>query len=278
MKDGLVRKPAVAGRFYPGDSDALAKDINRYIDQAQPPVSPDRVIGLIAPHAGYEYSGGTAAYGYKLIAGKPYDRVVVFALSHQVDFMGASVFDGSGYATPLGEVPIDRDVVRSIRKTSPIVTFSPMAHQMEHSLEVQVPFLQSVLGEFLLVPILFRDQDIATCQKVVDALLKALPEEGATSTLVVGSTDLYHGASLQECQRQDHLLAETVKEFNEEKFEERFRRGEIMACGASSIISTMLLSRALGARKFDILHLTNSAEITGQMSGYIVGYMSAVLY
>jgi len=278
MKDSSIRKPAVAGAFYPADPALLRKEIHRYLEAAHPPAMPDHVIGLLSPHAGYVYSGGTAAYGYKLLVGGKYKRAIVFALSHQVSFRGGSIFTGEGYSTPLGVVPVDRGLVEKIRQASSFITYSPLADQEEHSLEVQLPFLQEVLGSFLLVPVLIRDQTLSTCQKVVDAILKVFPEEEKKDTVIIGSTDLYHGPSSRECQTRDHLLAETVKEFDERKLEDLIDRGEIMACGPASIMATMLLSRAFGAKSIDILHVTNSSEVMGHESDYVVGYLSAVLY
>ncbi len=278
MKMQSIREEAVAGTFYPANPQRLRTDIHHYLDEASPPVSPEHPVGIISPHAGYVYSGGTAAYGYKLLCGKRYKRVIVFALSHRVEFRGASIFDGSAYKTPLGIVPVDVELVDKLRKESPIITYSPFAHQVEHSLEVQIPFLQEVLDEFLLVPILLRVQSLEVCRKVVDALLAVLPEDEKASTLVVGSTDLYHGPDYDECRRRDKLLAETVKQFDEKAFEEKIYRGEIMACGPASVMATMLLSRSLGATRADILHLTNSYDVAHESTDYIVGYLSAIFY
>jgi len=278
MKDQSIRKPAVAGAFYPADPSQLRKEIQQYLKAASPPVKPEHVIGLISPHAGYAYSGPAAAYGYKLLIGKSYKRVIVFALSHRVPFRGASIFGGAGYETPLGMVPVDGELVERIRQASSFITYNALADQEEHSLEVQLPFLQEVLGSFRLIPVLIRDQTLSTCQKVVDAILKVFPENEKNETLIVGSTDLYHGPSSTECQMQDQLLADTVKEFDEKKFEAMMNQGEIMACGPASIMAAMLLSRNFGAKTIDILHLTNSALVTGYASDYVVGYLSAVLY
>jgi len=278
MEESSIRKPAVAGAFYPDDPATLRRDIRRYLDLASPAISPERTIGLISPHAGYLYSGGVAAFGYKLLMGKKYKRVVVFALSHRVGFRGASVFQGEAYQTPLGLIPIDTDLVKRLRKISPLFSCTPMAHQVEHSLEVQLPFLQEVLDDFLLVPILLREQSLELCRKVVNALLEALPEDAASDTLVVGSTDLYHGPDYEECRSLDQLLAETIRSFDVEDFARRESRGDFMACGASSIMAAMLLSKAFGAQKLDVLKLTNSADVTGTRTDYVVGYLSAVLY
>ena len=278
MKQPEVRSMVVAGAFYSEDPDILRRDIQKYLEAAQPPVSPAHPIGLISPHAGYQYSGGTAAYGYKLLIGKKYKRVIVFALSHRVFFPGASAFTGSGYETPFGIAPVDHELIAKLQASSPIFTFSPAAEKLEHSLEVQIPFLQMVLGDFLLIPILIRDQDLATCQIVADAIRKTLPAEDYNTTLVVGSTDLYHGSSYSECKSSDSALAETLLKFDEREFERMIRRNEMMACGPASVMATMLLSRALGAKKIALLHQTNSADVIGYKSDYVVGYLSAVLY
>lgn len=278
MRVDDIREPVVAGSFYPAEPDVLRQDIQRYLDAAKPPVAPEHVIGLISPHAGYQYSGGTAAFGYKLLQGKTYKRVIVFALSHRADFRGASVFPGKGFKTPLGVVPVDTEVVKKLHEASPFITHNLLAEQMEHSLEVQVPFLQCVLKDFLLIPVLIRDQDLSTCQKIVDLLLKVLPGDARRDTLVVGSTDLYHGSSYKECVRMDTRLADTLILFNEERFDDEMANDEIMACGPASIMSTTLLSRAFGAHKISLLHLTNSQDVTGYRSDYVVGYLSAVLY
>ena len=272
-----VRRPAFAGSFYPADFDSLEQEIKTYIDNADPPVTPERVIGLISPHAGYPYSGPAAAYGFKLVQGKPYKRVVVFALSHRVDFRGGSIFPGTAYETPLGKVNLDTELVDRLR-SNPVITSKPMAHQMEHSLEVQIPFLQYALDDFLLIPILIRDQSLSVCREIADAVLEALPDEANEDTLIVGSTDLYHGPDYRECQDKDEKLAELVKNFDEEALEQNFSSGSIMACGPASIMTTMLVSKGLGAQKADILHLTNSTDVTGQRTDYVVGYLSAVFH
>jgi AmmeMemoRadiSam system protein B len=279
MNKDSIRHSAVAGSFYPLDTKSLLKEVSLFLEQAKPSVFPERMIGLISPHAGYAYSGGTAAYGYKLLKGRKFKRVIIFALSHRASFHGASIFIGAGYETPLGIVNVDRLLAEKILKASSIMTYNPLAHQMEHSLEVQLPFLQATLGsDFQLVPILFRNQDLETCRNVTSAVLSVLPKEDKESTLIVGSTDLYHGPDYQECVSQDQRLADTLIRFDEVDFEDKMSQGEIMACGPASIMATMMLSRCLGARKIEILHMTNSTDVTGQMSDYVVGYLSAVLY
>jgi len=273
-----IREPAVAGTFYSSDPEELRREIDAFLEKAHPPDIPKPIVGLICPHAGYAYSGSTAAFGYRAIQEKKYKRVVVFALSHRVSFRGASVFNGSGYATPLGVVKVDRDLVKGILEASSLVTTNLMAHEMEHSLEVQIPFLQTVLKEFKLVPILFRDQDLETCRKVSESVFSLIPENERKETLIVGSTDLYHGANYDECERKDALLAKTLERFDEFEFDKKVNQGEIMACGIASILSTMILGKALGAKDIKVLHRTNSSDITGFRGDYVVGYLSAALY
>ena len=151
-RGGKVRKPVVAGMFYPSDPHELRRIVRGYIGNVEKDRIDGRIIALISPHAGYAYSGQVAAHAYKLVEGMDFDDVVVIAPSHRVDFVGASIYDGEGYETPSGIVPINGELSRRMRKRSKIIEFISRAHAQEHSLEVQIPFLQSVLKGVSLVP------------------------------------------------------------------------------------------------------------------------------
>jgi len=148
-----VREPARAGSWYPGTKKALAEAMDGYFQQADVPDLPGKVVGLVSPHAGYDWSGRAAAHGYKTLKPEDYDVVVVIAPSHSAAFRGASIADVQYYATPLGRIPLDRTVCDALLKEE-LFTTVRYAHTMEHSLELQLPFLQRRLGKFLLVPVL----------------------------------------------------------------------------------------------------------------------------
>jgi MEMO1 family protein len=278
MNDKFIRNAAVAGTFYPDSPDVLRDDIRKYLDRAKPSVPPDHITGIIAPHAGYSFSGWTAAHAYKQIEGKKYKRVIVFAVSHRVDFRGASVYIGDAYETPLGQVRVDRALAENLVNSSDLFSNCINAHIVEHSLEVQIPFLQEVLGEFLLLPVLIRGANLSTCRNIARDILSMIPENERDELLVVGSTDLYHGYNYEEGKSRDKELADILVNFDTVKLEEKFQSGEIMACGSSPMLTTMLLCRDLGADNIDLLDLTTSSDVTGQKAGYVVGYLSAVIY
>ena len=155
---GQTRKPAVAGQFYPGDSVTLSKEITGYYKNARKEPIPGKIVALISPHAGYMYSGQVAAYVYKLLEGFSYETVVVISPSHVAYFPGASVYNGGAYQTPLGIIPVDTTLAGEIASVNKRVFLSDQGHGFsgqrgEHAIEVQLPFLQLVLGKFKLVPI-----------------------------------------------------------------------------------------------------------------------------
>jgi hypothetical protein len=183
-----VREAAVAGSWYPDDRRELEKLLDGYLDQAKPPAVKGNVIALISPHAGYSFSGKAAAAGFKLLKGRDIRRVVVLAVSHRVPFHGASIADVTHYETPLGEIPLDHVAVSRLRKSRLVKTVES-AHQQEHSLEIQLPLLQRVLGGgFSLVPVLVGRLE----QGDYDKLAGVLAEVVDRRTVVVASSDFTH--------------------------------------------------------------------------------------
>ena len=143
--DKEIRKSAIAGTWYPGDPATLAGDIRNYLKKVPPQAIGGPVVGLVSPHAGYVYSGQIAAHGYRLIEGQRYDAVVVIGPSHRTLFHGASVFASGGYETPLGVVPVDRELAAAVLEADPVLNSDRKPHAAEHSVEIQLPFLQVVL-------------------------------------------------------------------------------------------------------------------------------------
>jgi AmmeMemoRadiSam system protein B/AmmeMemoRadiSam system protein A len=274
-----TRKPAVAGQFYPGDPVTLSKQITDFFAKAKKEPIPGKVVALISPHAGYVYSGQVAAYAYKLLEGHSYQTVVVISPSHIAYFKGASIYNGGFYQTPLGTIPVDTTVAGEIADVSQRVLLSNKGHgsvgmRGEHALEVELPFLQMVLGKFKLVPIVIGDQDFATCQSLADALIKALK---GRSALIVASSDLSHFHPYDEAVRLDHMVIDHTNSFDPEGLFADVSAGLCEACGASPITSVMLAAKGLGADKAKVLKYANSGDVTGDKSS-VVGYMAAVLY
>ena len=275
---GRVRKPVVAGMFYPSDPQALQRDVKGYLGNVEKTAVDGRVVALISPHAGYTYSGQVAAYAYKLLEGIDFDDVIVIAPSHRVDFVGASIYDGEGYETPLGIVSINRELSRKIAEQSKIIEYIPQAHAQEHSLEVQIPFLQSVLGRFGLVPMVMGPSwNVDVCRQLSQALIQSITGK---KVLIVASSDLTHSNNYRHVVAQDTLLARHIEQFDIDGLADDLRKGRCQACGGGPILVTMMAAQALGANRAGVLRLTNSGDVTGMKSpgNYVVGYMAAALY
>ena len=273
-----VRRPVVAGMFYPSDPRELRREVEEYIGNAEKAEFDGRIVALISPHAGYVYSGQVAAYAYKLVEGMYFDDVIVVAPSHRVDFVGASIYDGDGYETPLGIVPINRDLSRKIGQQSKIIDYLPQAHIQEHSLEVQIPFLQDVLKGFRLVPVVMGPTwNLGICRQLSQAIIRSIK---GRRTLIVASTDLTHSYSYRQVIAQDEILAGHVDQFDIDGLGEDLREGRCQACGGGPMVVAMMAARGLGANSAKVLMLTNSGDVTGKKSpgNYVVGYMAAVLY
>ncbi len=275
---GKIRRPVVAGMLYPSDPHELQRDVNRYLGNVEKMRIDGRIVALISPHAAYMYSGQVAAHAYKLLEGMHFDDVVVIAPSHRVDFLGASIYDGEGYETPLGIVPINRELSRMITERSKIIEFISQAHAQEHSLEIQIPFLQSTLKRFSVVPMVMGPTwNFAVCQQLSQAIIRSI--EGK-SALIIASSDLTHSYNYRQVVEQDELLARRVEKFDIIGLEEDLRKGRCQACGGGPMVVAMMVARSLGAQRAKVLKLTNSGDVTGKKSpgNYVVGYMAAVLF
>ncbi len=269
-----VRKAAVADQFYPAEPSRLTKQINNYLDQAPKTELAGEIVALISPHAGYVYSGQVAAYAYKLLEGLKFEAVVVIAPSHYSPFKGASVYHKGGYELPLGVVPVHEELASEIMDKADIIDFHPQAHSREHSLEVQLPFLQTVLGDFKLVPIVMGSQDMATCRTLAKAIADSIK---GRRVLIVASSDLSHFHDYDSALKLDNTVQERVAGFDPEGLAQDSAQGKNEACGGGPIITALLAARLLGADHTKVLKYANSGDVTGDMSR-VVGYMSAVAY
>jgi len=274
-----TRKPAVAGQFYPDNPMALSKELSGYFKNARKEPIPGKIVALISPHAGYMYSGQVAAYTYKLLEGFSYETVVVISPSHVAYFPGAAVYNGGAYQTPLGIIPVDTTLAGEIASVNKRVFLSDQGHGFsgqrgEHAIEVQLPFLQLVLGKFKLVPIVIGNQDWATCQALAEALQKSLKGK---NVLIVASSDLSHYHPYNEAVRLDSVVINHVNSFDPEGLFDDLGAGLCEACGGSPIAAVMLAAKGLGADKAKVVRYANSGDVTGDKSA-VVGYMAAVVY
>lgn len=271
----MVRKPMIAGTWYPADPVRLRADIEGYLSGARVDTLDGTVIGVISPHAGYVYSGKVAAHAYKAAQGKDFDAVILIGPSHRASFRGASLYDGKGYETPLGIASVDRALAEKIAAYSDGMVSLTSDHILpENSLEIQVPFLQVVFDRVPFVPILMGTQDMGTCRAVADAIIRAV---GDGRILVIASTDLSHYHSYDSAVAMDSAALEYVVKMDAEGFLRGVESGRYEACGAGPAAVTILVATALGADSAKILAYMNSGDITGDRNG-VVGYAVAVLY
>jgi len=260
-----IRPPAVAGAFYPGDREQLAKDLEQLLRGAQPTAADAPLPkALIAPHAGYVYSGPIAANAYArfMPARGRIKRVVLLGPAHRVAIRGLALPGARGLETPLGIVPVDETAVAAISDL-PQVLVSPEAHAREHSLEVHLPFLQAVLGDFSVVPLVVGDASTQEVAEVLDRLW------GGDETLIVVSSDLSHYLTYAQAQATDRETARTI-------LARQAQLHHYQACGATPVNGLLSVAQRcrLKPRLFD---LRNSGDTAGDRSR-VVGYASIGFY
>lgn len=274
-----IRKPAVAGSWYPGEVSALVKQIAGFFSEVDKVALEGRPQALICPHAGYMYSGKVAAKAYKLLEGEEYDSVVVVAPYHQHSFFrGCSVYDGDGYQTPIGVIETDYELAEQIAGINPLVYRSRQGHgtgasRAEHSLELQLPFLQVVLGKFKLVPIVMGDQDEESVHALGEVLASVLKGK---NTLMVASTDLSHFHTDKEARRLDGKVQKALEAFDPDALLDLLSSGEGEACGGGPIAAVMLAAKRLGCSGVTTVDYATSGNVTGDFNE-VVGYLSAAI-
>jgi AmmeMemoRadiSam system protein B/AmmeMemoRadiSam system protein A len=289
-----VRGMAVAGLFYPRHKDDLTKAVDGYLKDAKPEAI-ENVRGLVCPHAGYEYSGATAAFGYKLLAGRDIRTVVVMGPSHYATFQGASIPDVDAYETPLGMIPLSPKAAE-LAKLAPFVVnprckvvrpdrgqwlkapkeLPPFGedtpHTWEHSLEVQLPFLQRTLKDFSIVPVVFGNPSTpqeapVDAEQVANVLLKHLDDK----TLLVASSDLSHFHTYEAARGLDTTCCKAICSLNTEWMERQ------EACGKGPLLALMHVARKMGW-KAKLLDYRNTGDVTGERSRGVVGYAAVAFY
>ncbi len=274
MGSALIRRAVLAGSWYPGDPDVLRADVSKYLQSAGGASIDGTIFGLLAPHAGYVYSGGVAAHAYKAVQGRTFDAVMIIAPSHREFFRGVSVYPEGVYVTPLGEVPVDAGLAETIVGQCRHASFLPAAHAAEHAIEIQLPFLQMVLGEFWLIPILMGDQTAEICVSLADAIIKAI---GNKRVLVIASSDLSHYHPYERAVQMDQSILKHVAAMDPEGLLRELQTGHAEACGGGPAATMMMVARGLGAKRAEILKYANSGDITADRSG-VVGYAAAAFY
>lgn len=268
-----IRHQQVAGYFYPAEKDRLQKDIALMLQVAKTEKSFNRIFGIVSPHAGYIYSGKTAAYAYNLLKDKEYKTVIIISPSHAEYFPGICIYDGDAYETPFGIVEIDQQMVDKLVENSKIIFRGIQGHRKEHALEVQIPFLQSVIKNFKIVPIVMGDQG----KMFVDHLAEKISEIADEETLVVASSDMSHFYDSEEANRLDSLVEKRINDFDFEQLLKDLDDHECEACGGGPIAAMMKSASLKKINKSLVINRSDSGDVTGDKSE-VVGYLSAVVY
>jgi len=275
-----VRQPVIAGSWYPGTERSLAHTVNEYLEAVEEQPVPGVLLGLIAPHAGYAYSGLTAAHAYRQLEGRQVDTVVLLGPSHRAWIGDYAVSAEEAYATPLGQVPLDQDFIEALAQRD---LLHRIRGDVEHSLEIQLPFLQRELGSFRLVPILMSADEPEVAQGLARSLAEVALTRGtgeAGRVLFVASSDLHHMDDYEQVVLRDARVRQALAALDVEALTERLMAPESSVCGRMPILTVVHAARALGADAVRILHHTNSSEVTGERrrGQYTVGYMAAAIY
>jgi MEMO1 family protein len=285
-----LRPAGVAGAFYPADPAALTAMMDTMLSHVPPAAIQGKIVAVVAPHAGYPYSGPVAAYTYAALKGYKFSRVVVIAPSHYEAFDFSSVYDGDGYVTPLGTVPVDQAFARELARMDPSIQLSQRGHAAtrqgaEHAIEVQLPWLQHVLGSFTLVPIVMGDQSYENSRALGAALAKLIQREkqhkngnspeSANSTLIVASSDLSHYHPYDDAVKIDHKTLNALQAWDYLSMSRNFETRVWEACGGAPIVAAMIAAERLGANKAQVLDYANTGDVTGDRSR-VVGYSADV--
>ena len=269
----MVRKSICDGSFYLADSSNLSSTIDQYLRKVDIEIE-EEILGMISPHAGHIYSGQTAAFGYDNLRNSNKNLVILLGPSHRIYVKGFSVFGEGKWKTPLGEVTVDENFAKKLISHSELIKNEPMAHSQEHSLEVQLPFLQKVLKDYKIVPIVFNTDNLSELSVLAETLIGELKDR--ENWIIIASSDLYHGENYNEAKNVTDKVDNYIKNLDYKgllEYEKRMRAsGACAACGSSGIAVLLQVMEKLNKTDVKLLKRTTSGDVTGDKSGYVVGY------
>ena len=269
-----VRHSIIAGQWYPGTARELRRAVERYFADVEAESLDGEILGLISPHAGYAYSGQTAAHAYRQVQAASFDVVVVISPLHRLPLGRFAVTSADAYETPLGLVKLDQQRVDALGRE---VQISRVTFDGEHSLEIQLPFLQVALGEFTVLPVMVGDSSFEAATELGAALVKVLKGSRA---LIVASSDMHHIDDYAQVVRRDQVVIDAIASFDIPRIREALSPRDCSVCGRIPIFAMLTATQAMGADRIQVLHHTNSGDVTGIRTAgqYTVGYMAAVVY
>ena len=270
-------------QWYPSTAKKLAEVVDGYLEKAKSDHVPGKVIGLIAPHAGYRFCGQVDAYAYKQVKGMSFDTVVLIGPSHHFGFPGAAIYDSGVFRNPLGDVEVDSVIAKQLIKENPEIKSYPQAHIPEHSIEVQIPFLQRTLTSFKIVPILMQDFSKQNCDMLSTALANVLKDK---KVLLIASTDMTHYPVYDESVKADKVTMTALETMNSDtmrqRLDEYMKKGVpelyCMLCGEGPVYVVMDTAKKLGANSVKVLKHANSGDVPEGTKDRVVGYMAVAFY
>jgi hypothetical protein len=272
---GMIKEPNVAGGFYSADPKELADTIDN-LEGSTGPVPADRkVLIAIAPHAGYPYSGPVAAYTFKAIGHIQYKTIVLIGPSHYFPFEGISVWLKGGFRTPLGVVPVDEEFAQALLKENPEFKFLPYVFEREHSIEVELPFLQKTFNNVRIVPVLMGDPDPQVCRDLAVALDKLIGHRD--DVLILISSDMSHYYTYDVANSMDALALQAIREDDPKKFFEGCISRKFEMCGFVPVTTALIYAKLRGIKHVEVLKHANSGDTSGDKSR-VVGYSSVIFY
>jgi AmmeMemoRadiSam system protein B len=270
----MTRKAAVAGSWYPGSADALARAVDRYLELARDTESGlGSITAIVAPHAGLMYSGPIAACAYRPLRAQPIDVAVLVGPSHFVGFEGVAIYRSGGFETPLGVAVVDDECAAALMAATPTVHERPAAHAREHSIEMQLPFLQRVAPAARIVPLLMGRQTGETAQALGEALAAVLP---GRRSLLVASTDLSHYHDARTAGELYRVVIDHLARMDDDGLQHALDTRPEHACGGGPTVAVMRAARLLGARRAAVLRYGDSGDVSGDKSS-VVGYVAAAM-
>ncbi len=270
IEPALVRPSPIAGKWYPGSPDELRRTVEGYLERVPAIALEGELLGLIAPHAGIMYSGQAAAYAYSLLRGRSIRRVLLLGPDHRNAFHGVLATDKAYYETPLGLVPVETGIIEALARHLPV---AHVKNDLEHSLEMQLPFLQVTLGTFSIIPLMLGNQSMSTVSALVDELEKVLDPGSA---LIVASSDLSHYYDSSTAFSMDRVTMQLIEQYRPEAIVAEVEAGRTEACGYGAIAAGMLLAKRWGANRAQVLHRSDSGAVTGD-NFRVVGYLAAAI-
>jgi len=272
-----LRPSPIAGTWYEGSPETLKRDIDGYLDSAHPPELLGDVIGVIAPHAGHRYSGAVAGYAFATLRGRSSDLVAVISPMHHPYPQPLITSSHDAYSTPLGTIPIDKSAVAALDADLQAdlgIGLSAVPRDPEHSLEIELPFLQRALTSgFKLLPIMVRAQDPRISQRLGKALASVLRDR---NYILVASTDLSHFYDQETANKLDREMLRQIEAFSPEGVFEAEHNGKGFACGHAAVAAVLWAAKELGANTVKLLYYATSGDVTGDYSG-VVGYGAAAI-